>query len=249
MERGIITISKTGAVGIVTAPVWMTQFEIADLLGVFSYDIRKAIYSIYKNKELDEAETRIYIKQPYGISYDTYSIEMIIAIAFRIYSRESILFRQFIIDKMSSATKETPITLFVSVAEVVTYGIVESISPITHSRCTDAKVAYGYDGKVMVRRQCRFGVNLPPMECIQPEKLLLPATRLKGIRQRKQATDWKSEDIGTAYRRSKILVLQINTEYKFFVSEWGYHSETVVLHMCIWDRKVVIKVGNLANIL
>ncbi len=114
MDRGIITISETGAITMPTAPVWMTKFEIADLFGVFSCDIRKAIHSIYKNKELDEAETRTYIKQPDGISYDTYSIEMIIAVAFRICSKGSILFRQFIIGKMSTATKETSITFFVS---------------------------------------------------------------------------------------------------------------------------------------
>ena len=38
MERGVITISETGVVTMPTAPVWMTKFEIADLLGVFSYD-------------------------------------------------------------------------------------------------------------------------------------------------------------------------------------------------------------------
>ena len=114
MDRGIITISETGAITMPTAPVWMTKFEIADLFGVFSCDIRKAIHSIYKNKELDEAETRTYIKQPDSISYDTYSIEMIIAVAFRICSKGSILFRQFIIGKMSTATKETSITFFVS---------------------------------------------------------------------------------------------------------------------------------------
>lgn len=36
MSRGIITISETGAVTMPTAPVWMMQFEIADLFGVFS---------------------------------------------------------------------------------------------------------------------------------------------------------------------------------------------------------------------
>ncbi len=95
-------------------PVWMTKFEIADLLGVFSCDIRKAVRSIYKNKEVNEVETRRYIKQPDGISYDTYSIEMIIAVVFRVCSRESILLRQFIIGKMSVTTKETPINLFIS---------------------------------------------------------------------------------------------------------------------------------------
>ena len=62
MNRGIITINKTGAVTMPIAPVWMTKFEIADLLGVFSCDIRKAVRSIYKNKELNEVETRRYIK-------------------------------------------------------------------------------------------------------------------------------------------------------------------------------------------
>ena len=114
MNRGIITISETGAVTIPTVPVWMTQFEIADLFGVFSCDIRKAIRAIYKNKELNEADTTRYIRQPDGISYDVYSLEMIIAIAFRICSRESILFRRFVISEICIIKKGTPITLFFS---------------------------------------------------------------------------------------------------------------------------------------
>lgn len=114
MDRGIITISETGTVIIPTSPVWMTQFEIADLFGVFSCDVCKAIHAFYKNKELNEADTMKYIRQPDGISYDVYSIEMIIAIAFRICSRESMLFRQFVIGKLSATQKETSISLFMS---------------------------------------------------------------------------------------------------------------------------------------
>lgn len=114
MDRGIITISETGVVIMPTVSVWMTQFEIADLFGVFSCDVRKAIHTIYKNKELNEFDTMKYLKQPDGISYDVYNIEVIIAVAFRICSKESVLFRQFIISKISSTLKETPITLFVS---------------------------------------------------------------------------------------------------------------------------------------
>ena len=114
MDRGIITISKTGAVTVPTAPAWMTKFEIADLFGMFSCDVRKAIHTIYKNKELNKFDTMKYVKQSDGISYDVYNIEVIIAVAFRICSKESVLFRQFIISKISSTLKETPITLFVS---------------------------------------------------------------------------------------------------------------------------------------
>ena len=114
MDRGIISISETGVITIPTAPIWMTKFEIADLFGVFSCDVRKAIHTIYKSKELNEFDTMKYLKQPDGISYDVYDIEMVIAVAFRICSKESVLFRQFIISKISSTLKETPITLFVS---------------------------------------------------------------------------------------------------------------------------------------
>ena len=110
MKRGIITISECGVVSMPTAPVWMTQFEIANLFGVFSCDVRKAIHAIYKNKERNEADTMKYIKQPDGINYDVYSLEMVIAIAFRICSKESMLFRRFVIGKLSAGK----ITLLVS---------------------------------------------------------------------------------------------------------------------------------------
>ncbi len=114
MDRGIITVSETGAVTMPTAPVWMTQFEIADLFGVFSCDIRKAIHAIYKNKELNEVETMKYVKQPDGISYDVYNLEMVIAIAFRICSKESMAFRQFVMGKVCAKKNETQTMLLVS---------------------------------------------------------------------------------------------------------------------------------------
>ena len=114
MDRGIITISETGVVIMPTAPVWMTQFEIADLFGVFSCDVHKAIHTIYKNKELNEFDTMKYLKQPDGISYDVYDIEMVIAVAFRICSRESALFRRFVINEICAIKREAPITLLVS---------------------------------------------------------------------------------------------------------------------------------------
>lgn len=113
MDRGIITISETGVVIMPTVPVWMTQFEIADLFGMFSCDIRKTIHAIYKNKELNKFDTMKYVKQSDGISYDVYNIEVIIAVAFRICSKESVLFRRFIINEISTIKKATPITLFV----------------------------------------------------------------------------------------------------------------------------------------
>ena len=114
MNRGIITISETGAVTMPTVSVWMTQQEIADLFGVFSCHVRKTIRSIYKNKELNELDTMKYLRQADGISYDVYSLEMIIAVVFRICSKESVLFRRFIINEISGTKRGTPVALFVS---------------------------------------------------------------------------------------------------------------------------------------
>ena len=114
MNRGIITISEMGTITIPTTTVWMTKFVIADLFGVFSYDIRKAIRAIYKNKELNEVDTMQYVRQPDGISYDVYNLEMIIAIAFKICSKGTLLFRRFVINELCATKKGSPVTLFFS---------------------------------------------------------------------------------------------------------------------------------------
>lgn len=117
MNRGIITISETGTVTMPTVPVWMMQQEIADLFGVFSCHVRRAIRSIYKNKEVSELDTMKYVRQADGISYDVYSLEMIVAIAFRICSKESMAFRRYVTHKVSETAKANPTMLFVSVGK------------------------------------------------------------------------------------------------------------------------------------
>ena len=99
MRRGIIIINN-GVVSIPTAPVWMMQEEIADLFNVYGRDIRRAINAIYKDGVLSEAETMRYIKLNELRSIDAYSIEVIIAIAFRINSKETNAFRQYIINRL-----------------------------------------------------------------------------------------------------------------------------------------------------
>lgn len=112
MNRGIVTIDDTGTVFVPVIPVWMTKFEIADLFGVFSSDIRKIIHSVYKNHELDEQTTMRYIKSDARTSMDIYSLEMIVNIAFRLCSRESLVFRQYVLKKLQSGNKGIGCLLF-----------------------------------------------------------------------------------------------------------------------------------------
>ena len=99
MKRGIITINN-GVVGIPTASVWMMQEEIADMFKVYGRDIRRAINAVYKDGVLSESETLRYIWLDKRRSIDAYSIEMIIAIAFRINSKETFAFRRYIINRL-----------------------------------------------------------------------------------------------------------------------------------------------------
>ena len=110
MKRGIITISETGTVIVPEVPVWMTLPEIADMLGVFEYDVRRVIKSIYRNKELYEFETMKYVKQSNGISFDVYSLEIVMAVTFKIQSKRSRMFRQFLMKRLYSGTSSNTTT-------------------------------------------------------------------------------------------------------------------------------------------
>ncbi|WP_288316014.1 transporter [uncultured Mediterranea sp.] len=123
MGRGIITISENGVVTMPTTPVWMTQQEMSDAFNVFGYDIRKAIHTIYKNMELLESETVRHVRQDNGINYDVYSLEMVIAVSFKLRSRESMAFRRFIMERLCIANREKTVNLFFSLSG-------------THPRCT-----------------------------------------------------------------------------------------------------------------
>lgn len=116
MDRGIITITENGVVTMPTAPVWMTQQEMCDAFNVFGCHIRKAIHTIYKNMELLEEETMRHVRQDGRIRYNVYSLEMVIAVAFRLRSREAMTFRKFIVERLYTASREKPVNLFFSLS-------------------------------------------------------------------------------------------------------------------------------------
>ena len=106
-----------------TTPVWMTQQEMSDAFNVFGCHIRKAVHAIYKNMELLEEETVRHVRQNGRICYDVYSLEMVIAVAFRLRSREAMAFRKFIMERLYIANREKTVNLFFSLSG-------------THPRCT-----------------------------------------------------------------------------------------------------------------
>lgn len=108
MNRGIITISESGSVSIPTAPIWMTMQEIADMLDVFGCYIRKATQAIFKEGTLNKYDVCRHVRANDRISYDVYSFELVIAVAFRIDSRESRAFREFIMQTITHKASNRP---------------------------------------------------------------------------------------------------------------------------------------------
>ena len=106
MNRGVITISESGTVSMPTDTVWMTMQEIANMYNVFGCYVRKAVKAVFKDGILKEQGVRRHVRKNGRISYDVYSLELVIAVAFRIDSIESRAFREFImqsvIDKQTS---------------------------------------------------------------------------------------------------------------------------------------------------
>ena len=115
MARGIITITENGTVTMPTVPVWMTQQEMSDAFNVFGCDIRRAVHAIYKNMELFESDTMRYIRQDNGISYDVYSLDMVITIAVRRRTKECMAFRRFVMGRLTMNNRQ-PVNIFFSLS-------------------------------------------------------------------------------------------------------------------------------------
>lgn len=104
MKRGIITITDY-LVNIPDVPIWMSQAEMADMFGVFGYYIRKAVKNIYKDSVLSELETMLCIKIDIRTSMDVYSLEMVIALSYRINSIKADIFRKYLSSRLQSKNK------------------------------------------------------------------------------------------------------------------------------------------------
>ena len=86
MNSGVITISDSGTVSMPTDTVWMTMQEIADMYNVFGCYVRKAVKAIFKDGILKDQAVRRHVWKNDLISYYVYSLDLVIAVAFRIDS-------------------------------------------------------------------------------------------------------------------------------------------------------------------
>lgn len=99
MNRERITIEN----GIVSVPtsveIWMTQHQLADLFQCFIGKINANIRAILKTGVLDENKVCQTYHYKNGNFVEQYNLEMIVALSFRIRSKNAEVFRKYIIGK------------------------------------------------------------------------------------------------------------------------------------------------------
>lgn len=87
--RRIITIDEHGNIVIPNGEIWMGEFEIADLFGVFGHTSHTLVKKIYRDGLLHPCTAERNIRVAEGRWLDAYSLEMVIALAFRIRSQRA----------------------------------------------------------------------------------------------------------------------------------------------------------------
>lgn len=110
MKRELITIDERGGLNIPTDSnaIWMIETELAELFGTMVPTIKAAIQAIYKSSIVQESETKRCIRLLNGNGADAYNLEMIVALVFRLNSRQAAIIRKWLLRK---ATIRNPLTI------------------------------------------------------------------------------------------------------------------------------------------
>ena len=109
MKRNIIKITEHGTITIPSETVWMSEAELVCLFGVIAPTVRAAIKAVYKSGILKVHEAQRYIHLSDKISMDVYSLEMVVALAFRIRSYGAERVRNAILERLCLRKEKTSI--------------------------------------------------------------------------------------------------------------------------------------------
>lgn len=109
MKRNIIEITEHGTITIPSETIWMSEAELVSLFGVIAPSVRAAIKAVYKSGILKEYEVQRYIHLSDKIGVEVYSLEMVVALAFRINSYGAERVRNAVIEKLYLRKEKTSI--------------------------------------------------------------------------------------------------------------------------------------------
>lgn len=114
MKRTKITINENGIVS-VPDKVMMQDFEIAELFGVMIPTVRASIRTVLKSGVCDGDFSNGGTVIGKSIIPDYFGMDMVVALAFKIQSPQTEIFRRWILSKATNKGKSISPQIFVSV--------------------------------------------------------------------------------------------------------------------------------------
>lgn len=116
MKREIITIDEYGRLSMptVTAHIWMSEPELVELFCVSAPTIRAKIKAIYKDGAIQEYIVKQSLRQENGNELEVYSLEMVVALAFRIHAHSAAKLRKYILRTLGTVSKPTAINILLT---------------------------------------------------------------------------------------------------------------------------------------
>ena len=102
MKREVITIGGYGKVAVPSdaSNVWMSEMELVELFGIIVPTLRAAIRAVYKSGVLKHYEVERRIKLTNGYYVETYSLPMVVALAFRINTSNAVMVRKALLERL-----------------------------------------------------------------------------------------------------------------------------------------------------
>jgi len=111
MKRDRITIDGN-VVAITGKDVWMTQWEMAELFNTTIPRIRAALKTVFEDRALAEHLHRRRIRLGRGMWGDVYSVEVIVAMSFKVDTYNANLFRKWAMRKLLQGNPRPPCVVF-----------------------------------------------------------------------------------------------------------------------------------------
>jgi hypothetical protein len=102
MKRATITMDEYGRVAVPSdaASVWMGEMELVELFDVIVPTLRATIRAVYKSGVLIPYEVERRIKLTNGYYSETYSLPMVVALAFRINTSNATSVRNTLLERL-----------------------------------------------------------------------------------------------------------------------------------------------------
>ena len=114
--RRIIKTDENGNICIVGNPrreIWMTAWEMAELFNVNVSSIQKEINAVRKSGVLTDYESCKYIRMENDCSADIFTLDIIIAVAYRVNTSYAHAFRSWLKGKAVSENEQRQKSVFI----------------------------------------------------------------------------------------------------------------------------------------